>query len=267
MAKKISVGTWAYIWGGYADKPINLPVVANKLQEYKFDGVELGIFAPHLSLDEAKDLNKVREVKKLLDDHGLAVSGIAADFGKVPPMLASMPDYLDTVLRHVESASPRHQEDAHGHVVPATDPGGMDFETASGARHAFARRPRSPGRTASTSSGSSARLPLQQPSEVVRMCYAVGHKNFGVLFDSCHAHMCAVVGRARWARRRPCPAASSSSPICSPAGSSTSTSLTAMRRCTMATRARKRRSARASSTSRPSSRRSRRRLSGRVVAH
>ena len=48
MAKKISVGTWAYIWGGYADKPIDLPVVAKKLQEYKFDGVELGIFAPHL---------------------------------------------------------------------------------------------------------------------------------------------------------------------------------------------------------------------------
>ena len=52
--KKISVGTWAYIWGGYADKPIALPVVVKKLQEYKFDGVELGIFAPHLSLDDAK---------------------------------------------------------------------------------------------------------------------------------------------------------------------------------------------------------------------
>ena len=92
MAKKVSVGTWAYIWGGYADKPIDLPVVAKRLQEYKFDGVELGIFAPHLSLDDAQDLNKVREVKKLLDDHGLAVSGIAADLGKTPPMLASLPD-------------------------------------------------------------------------------------------------------------------------------------------------------------------------------
>ena len=99
--KKISVGTWAYNWGGYADEPIALDVVAKKLQEYKFDGVELGIFGPHLSTDDAKDLNKVRAVKQLLDDHGLGVSGIAADFGKVPPMLASIPDYLDTVLHNV----------------------------------------------------------------------------------------------------------------------------------------------------------------------
>ena len=95
MSKKISVGTWAYIWGGYADKPIDLPVVAKKLQEYKFDGVELGIFAPHLSLDDARDPKKVREVKKILDDHGLGVSAIAADLGATPPPYASLPDYID----------------------------------------------------------------------------------------------------------------------------------------------------------------------------
>ena len=38
----------------------------------------------------------------MLDDHGLGVSGIAADLGNMPPTCASLPDYLDVVLRHVE---------------------------------------------------------------------------------------------------------------------------------------------------------------------
>ena len=144
MAKKISVGTWAQIRGGYADEPIALPVVVEKLQQYGFDGVELGIFAPHLSLDDAKDLNKVREVKKLLDDHGLAVSGIAADLGKTPPMRASPPDYLDDVLRHVEICQdPRHDKLCCDTSAPIEIPAKWTTRPASGARRTpSARRPR-----------------------------------------------------------------------------------------------------------------------------
>jgi hypothetical protein len=42
--KKIPVGAWAYIRGGYEDDPIRLPTVAKKLQEMNFDGVELAAF-------------------------------------------------------------------------------------------------------------------------------------------------------------------------------------------------------------------------------
>ena len=100
--KKVSVGNWAYIWGGYTDAPVPLTEVVKRLQEYKFDGIEFGVFAPHLSFEDAKDRQKRLAVKKLLDDHGLAVSAVAADFGAVPPMLASVPDYLDVVMQHAE---------------------------------------------------------------------------------------------------------------------------------------------------------------------
>jgi hypothetical protein len=59
----------------------------------KFDGVELGTSRRTLRWP-TPDLEQGPRVKKLLDDHGLGVSGIAADFGKTPPMLASLPDYL-----------------------------------------------------------------------------------------------------------------------------------------------------------------------------
>ena len=62
--KKISVGTWAYIWGGYADKPIPFPTVVKRLKELKFDGIELGAFPPHL---EPNTKEKRAELKKMLD--------------------------------------------------------------------------------------------------------------------------------------------------------------------------------------------------------
>jgi sugar phosphate isomerase/epimerase len=40
-------------------------------------------------------------------------------------------------------------------------------------------------------------FPLNKPSEIVGLVDAVrakGNPNFGVLFDTCHAHMCAAVG-------------------------------------------------------------------------
>src|SRR5512143_484364 len=100
--KKISVGTWAYIWGGYADKPIPLATVVKRLQELGLDGVEMGAFDPHLSLEMAKDRNCVRDVKKLLDDHGLGVSGLAADLGSVPPATTNPRKYLDVLMQNID---------------------------------------------------------------------------------------------------------------------------------------------------------------------
>lgn len=197
-AKKISVGTWAYIWGGYSDKPILLTDVVKGLQAMRFDGVEFGVFAPHLSLEDSKDRKKRLAVKKLLDDHGLGVSGIAADFGKVPPMLANPADYLDVVMQHVEVChdlgTNKMRTDT---IVPPTKiPGGMDYETC------FWRTAQTFRRAAEVAGREGVKFVWEfepgflfnKPSEIARMAYAVDHPNFGVLFDSCHAHMCAVVG-------------------------------------------------------------------------
>jgi sugar phosphate isomerase/epimerase len=169
--KKISVGTWAYIWGGYEDDPIPFPKVVKELSEMGFDGIEMGAFAPHLGLEQAKDRKNRLEVKKLLDDHGLGVSGLAADLGAVPPALAA--------------------------ISPPTEiPGGMDYETC------FWRVAQVWHRAAEVCANEGIVFVWEfepgflfnKPSEIVRMAYAVDHPNFTVLFDSCHAHMCAVVG-------------------------------------------------------------------------
>jgi sugar phosphate isomerase/epimerase len=196
--KKISIGAWAYIWGGYQEAPIPLPTVLKKLQELKFDGVELAAFPPHLDPAEYNTRAKRLEIKKMLDDHGLAVSGLAANFSAVPPALASPTQYIEVVMTNLDICHdlniPKLRVDT---ISPPTEiPGGMDYETC------FWRVAQVFHRAAEVCAREGVKLIWEfepgflfnKPSEVVRMVYAVDHPNFSVLFDSCHAYMCAVVG-------------------------------------------------------------------------
>jgi sugar phosphate isomerase/epimerase len=46
---------------------------------------------------------------------------------------------------------------------------------------------------------------FNKPSEVVRMTYAVDHPNFTVMFDTCHAYMCGVVGSRQMGQKETLP--------------------------------------------------------------
>ncbi len=196
--KKISIGAWAYIWGGYQEAPIPLPEVLKRLKELKFDGVELAAFPPHLDPAEYNTRAKRLEIKKMLDDHGLAVSGLAANFSAVPPALVSPTQYIEVVMTNLDICHdlniPKLRVDT---ISPPTEiPGGMDYETC------FWRVAQVFHRAAEVCAREGVKLVWEfepgflfnKPSEVVRMVYAVDHPNFSVLFDSCHAYMCAVVG-------------------------------------------------------------------------
>ena len=167
--KKIAVGTWAYIWGGYSDKPIPFPTVVKKLKELKFDGIEFGAFAPHL---EPNTKEKRAEIKKMLDDAGLGISGVA------------------------ETVDP-----------PTGIPGGYDYETA------FARAADRWRASAELCAKSGVKFVWEfepgflfnKPSEVVRMVYKVDHPNFTVMFDTCHAYMCGVVGSRQMGQKETLP--------------------------------------------------------------
>ncbi|MDZ7838575.1 MAG: TIM barrel protein [Actinomycetota bacterium] len=43
---------------------------------------------------------------------------------------------------------------------------------------------------------------FNKPSEVVRMVYKVDHPNFSIMFDSCHAYMCGVIGARQMGKRK-----------------------------------------------------------------
>lgn len=191
MAKKTSIGGWAYIWGGYAEEPIDIEVVVKKLSDLKFDGIEMAAFPPHL---EPNTSEKRKEVKKILDKYNLEISGLAAPFPS--PATSTEEDYLDAVRNNLEICKDMDIKKLRVDAVdpPTEIPGGMDYESC------FKKVASVWSSSAEICKKEGVKLIWEfepgflfnKPSEVTRMVYKVDHPNFSILFDSCHAYMCSV---------------------------------------------------------------------------
>ncbi len=193
MEKKTSIGGWAYIWGGYEESPIPLKTVVEKLSALGFDGIEMAAFPPHL---EPNTKEKRKEIKKMLDDRRLEVSGLAASFPS--PATSEKNDYLDAVKANLEICGdldiPKLRVDS---VDPPTKiPDDMDYEAC------FSKVAEVWNCAADICMKSNVKLIWEfepgflfnKPGEVTRMVYKVDHPNFSILFDSCHGYMCSVIG-------------------------------------------------------------------------
>jgi len=102
MAKRISIGTWAYALGPYADRSIPFAEVVERLAELGFDGLELGTFGGHPNPETLNNKDKRDEVRALWESKGLGCSGLAADFGNEKLITAVKRDsYLAAFKRNV----------------------------------------------------------------------------------------------------------------------------------------------------------------------
>ncbi len=193
MAKKTSIGGWAYIWGGYSEAPIPLETVLKRISELGFDGFELGAFPPHLPENTKEERAKV---KNLLKKYNLELSGVAAPFPS--PAETSEDEYLKAVKDNLELCVdmkiPKLRVDT---VSPPTEiPGNMSYETC------FEKVASAWNKAADLCAKEGVMLVWEfepgflfnKPSEVVRMVYKVDNPNFSIMFDSCHAYMSGVIG-------------------------------------------------------------------------
>ncbi len=198
MVVKFSIGSWAYTFGPYAAKPIKLPQVCKRLGQLGFDGIELGGFRPHAHPDDYKTPAARARLKKLLDDNGLEVSAIAADFWSEAVIPWEKPDlYRYTFAKNLEFCNamgiPCIRVDT---VSPPPGPVGKKrldamkrcaeiwhecavWASATGVKVTWEFEPG---------------FAFNKPSEIVKLAKMVAHPNFGVLLDTCHAHMVAAVG-------------------------------------------------------------------------
>src|SRR5207253_2946788 len=78
MAKKLSIGSWAYIFN--QEKPTtDFHEILHKLHHLGYDGVELGSFGARPTPVSHPTRADRQRLKKEIADHGLALSGIAVD--------------------------------------------------------------------------------------------------------------------------------------------------------------------------------------------
>jgi sugar phosphate isomerase/epimerase len=201
MPKKLSIGSWAFVFN--QETVLDFHTTLHKLQHMKFDGIELGSFGVHPTPMSHPTKADRLALKKEVADHGLQFSGIAPDFWSFK--LVSNPDpssYLAAFLGYC-----RFTEDLGIKLlrVDSTEPPDTLAKNNIDAKTGMERLVKAWDVACKMAADHGITVSWEfepgfvfnKPSEVVQLVDAVrakGHKNFGVMYDTCHAHMVAEIG-------------------------------------------------------------------------
>ena len=197
--KKVSLGSWAFAFGPYASDPVPFDKTARRLAEAGYDAIEVCGIQEHITLDACPTKESRAEVKKLLDDLGLERSGYSCDQSSADPTEPANKDkYLDHFARNLEMCHDLGIGDIRVDAVapPNKYSDDSEYESAKGqvadVFHAAAQK------------AQDAKIKLHwefepgfifnKPSEIIELHDKVAHPNFTIMYDTCHAYMCAVVG-------------------------------------------------------------------------
>lgn len=209
MAKRISIGTWAYTIGPYGANPVPFETVCAKLKELGFDGVELGAFPPHPNPGNPNgpdadwpgalpEKAQRAELRAKMAEWGLGFSGIAANLWGEKLINTDDPSkYIQEFRRNCEFAVDLGIGGVRVDTVqPPTILREMDASTA------FERVVSTWRECADIAAGHGLTMvwefepgfAFNKPSDVVRVHDAVNKPNFGLMYDTCHGEMVGVVG-------------------------------------------------------------------------
>ena len=205
MKKKLSIGSWAYLFN--QEKPTNdFHQVVHMLHDLGYDGVELGSFGVHPTPYSHPSRADRQRLKKLVADHGLEFSGIAVDLWSFkkpgPSILDENPvPYMAAFLGFAAFAADLGIKTIR---VDAVEPPDF-FQTSKMDPKAGMERIIAVWDKCSRIAADFGMnvcwefepgFLFNKPSEVLKIVDGVrakGNANFGVLYDTCHAHMCAVM--------------------------------------------------------------------------
>lgn len=197
---RLSIGSWAYCFGPYKDNPVPFDTVIKKLGELGFNGVELGGFAPHPSPAQFNTSEKRSELRKKVRDQGLELSGLAADLWSFPIItVENNAQWMSAFEQNLEFARDLGVDCIRVDSVSPPDvfekesvEPELGWERLVKTFHAAAQKAEDRGIRVVWEFEPG--FAFNKPSEIVRMPADVGHRNFSVLFDTCHAHICSVIG-------------------------------------------------------------------------
>lgn len=207
MKKKLSIGSWAYIFN--QDVPTNdFHTVLHKLHELGYDGVELGSFGLHPTPASHPTRADRQKLKQLVADHGMEFSGIAVDLWSFkrpgPSILDENPvPYLAAFLGFATFAHDLGIQTIRVDTVEPPDffEKNRDLTVQQGLDRIIAVYDKVSRMAADLGMRVTFEFEpgfaFNKPSEILAIVDGVrarGNSNFGVLYDTCHAHMVAAVG-------------------------------------------------------------------------
>ena len=198
--RRTSIGSWAYNVGPYGENPIPFDTVLEKLAELKFDGVELGGFNGYPNPQNHPTKEDREALKKKVAGHGLAFSGFAQDLWSEHLLDTDDPThYIESFKTNVQFAADLGINGIRVDTVqPPTIHASADYDMLlkrltsvwdrciryAGDKGLYVTWEFEPG------------FAFNKPSDILRVLDALPHKNFGILYDTCHGQMVAEIGRA-----------------------------------------------------------------------
>ncbi len=196
--KRISIGTWAYSIGPYANNPVPFDEVIDRLAQLGFQGVELGGFPPHPNPDALPHREQREAVAARVRSKGLEWSGLAANLWHLHLIdTADNSEYLAEFRKNLRFCNDLGIDTIRVDTVqPPTIFEQVDEATA---RRRVVETWRQCAREAADAGVRvvwefEPGFAFNKPSDIQRIVEEVGSDNFSVLFDTCHAHMVAAVG-------------------------------------------------------------------------
>ena len=209
MKPRISIGSWAYLFNQEVPTT-DFHQVLHKLHDLGYDGVELGSFGTHPTPVSHPTKADRQRLKKEIADHGLALSGIAVDLWSFKHPGTSILDenpvsYLAAFLGWSEFAADLDAKTIRVDTVLAPDYFSTLEGQAIGPQQGFDRLVSVWDKCSKIAADHGLNVCWEfepgflfnKPTEILRLVDAVrnkGNSNFGVLYDTCHAHMCAAIG-------------------------------------------------------------------------
>ena len=194
--KKVSIGSWAYVFGAFAENPILLPELCKELSNLGFDGISMGGFKPHAHPSLYDTPEKRAELKKLLADYKLEVADYAADLWSVDSFKQNKEwlGLFDESIRFMTQMGFQTIRIDSG-TQPML-PDGMKYEDAKDlVKTQFkkcAKRAAEDGIEVVWEFEPG--FMVNEPKNILEVVTDVDEKNFKVLFDTCHGYMSSVMG-------------------------------------------------------------------------
>jgi sugar phosphate isomerase/epimerase len=196
--KRISIGSWAYSIGPYASNPVDFDTVCRTLKSYKFQGVELGGFKPHPNPDDFATKESRQGLVEKMKNYGLGFSGLAANlWGEKLINTDDTSKYYSEFVKNADFCVDLGIKTIRVDTVqPPTIFSEVDPKTA------FKRVVSTWKKCAKAAADRGLHVcwefepgfAFNKPSDVFRILDAIPDKNFGILYDTCHAQMVGVIG-------------------------------------------------------------------------
>jgi len=208
MGVKLSIGTWAYTFDALSRKNFCMEEMVKRISKLGFDGLALSGFKPQGHYEIYPTIKERKKLCDIIRYYGLEINSYSADLRDFPfytgdrEAVRNYDEAYDRCLEFcVDCKIPLIRVDT---VAPTPYPHNFEYKRVWDNVVKMFRKDAEKAMKVNMivvwefEPG----FIFNKPSEIVRIVKDVNVKNFKLLYDTCHAQMCSVVGANQYGEKQ-----------------------------------------------------------------